>query len=69
MRITDEAKIAEEILDFGALIKAESADHGVADVVAAEGFLNETRLRVGAVKDCDPSGVLGFGGTIKRKNA
>ena len=50
VRIADEAQIAEQVLDFGALVEAESADHGVADVVAAQRFLNQARLRVGAVE-------------------
>ena len=45
VRIADEAEIGEQILDLGALVKAESAHHGVADVVAAQRFFNQPRLR------------------------
>ena len=51
VRIANQAQVAEHVFDFGALVEAESADHGVADVVAAQRFFNEARLRVGAVED------------------
>ncbi len=50
VRIADQAQVAEQVLDLGALVKAESADHGVADVVAAQRFFNQARLRVGAIE-------------------
>ena len=50
VRIADEAKIAEQVFDFGALVKAEPADHRVRDVVAAQCFLNQAGLRVGSIK-------------------
>jgi len=58
-------KVAEHVSDLGALVKAETADHGVADVVAAQGLFHQARLRVGSVEHGAvraPSGVLRFGG-------
>ncbi len=51
VRVADQAEVAKQVLDLGALVKAEAADHGVTDVVAAEGFLDQAGLGVGAVKD------------------
>ena len=51
VRIAHQAQVAEHVLDLGALVKAEAADHGVADVVAAQRFFNQPRLRVGAIEN------------------
>ena len=57
VRVADQAQVAEQILDFGALVEAETADHGVADVVAAQRFFNQARLRVGSVQHGTVSGL------------
>ena len=67
VRIADQAEIAEQVFDFGAFVEAESADHGVADVVAAQGFFNEARLRVGAVEDGGIAALVA-GSTASRRN-
>ena len=50
MGIADEPQVGEQILDLGALIKAESTDHSVGDVVAAQCLLHQSGLGVGAVE-------------------
>ena len=51
MRVEDELEVAEDVLDLGAVVKGEAADHAVLDLVAAQGLFEEARLRVGAVED------------------
>ena len=69
VRIADEAEIAEQVFDLGALVKAESADHGVADVVAAQSFFDEAGLRVGAIEDGAVRHSFAFGrSTDSRRN-
>ena len=48
--IANKAEVGEQVLDLSALVKAESANHGVGDVVAAEGLFDQARLGVGAVQ-------------------
>ena len=65
VRILHELEVAEDVFDFGAVVEAEAADHVVLDLVAAESFFHETRLRVGAVEDGAArgfDGVVGAGG-------
>ncbi len=65
VRVLDELEIAEDVFDFGAVVEAEAADHVVLDLIAAERFFHESRLRVGAVEDGAArglDGVVGAGG-------
>src|SRR6185312_390533 len=48
--VLDELEVAEQVLDFGALVEGEAAHHGVLDAIAAHGFFNQPRLRIGAVE-------------------
>ena len=50
MGVADEPQVGEQILDLGAFVKAEAADHGVGDVVAAQRLLHQPGLGVGAVE-------------------
>ncbi len=65
VRVLDELEVAEDVLDFGAVVEAEASDHVVLDLVAAERFFYEARLRVGAIEDGAArgfDGVVGAGG-------
>ena len=44
-------QIRDDVLDFGALVVADAADHVVLAVVAAQRFFNLARLRIGAVEN------------------
>ena len=46
-------QVRDDVLDFGALIEAEAADHDVFAAVAAQRFFNLPRLRIGAVEHGD----------------
>ena len=61
MRVANKSQIAEQVLDFGALVKAETANHGVGDVVATKRLLDQTGLGVGAVEN----GALPFSGALR----
>ena len=41
VRVLDELHVAEDVLDFGAVVEAEAADHVVLDLIAAQGFFDE----------------------------
>ena len=67
MRVLDELEVAEDVFDFGAVVEAEAADHVVLDLIAAERFFHEARLRVGAIEDGAArrfDGVVGPGGGL-----
>jgi len=51
VRVEDELHVAEDVLDFGAVVEGEAADHVVLDLIAAQGLFHESRLRIGAVED------------------
>ena len=51
VRVEDELEVAEDVLDLGAVVEGEAADHAVLDLVAAQGLFKQARLRVGAVED------------------
>ena len=46
-----EANVSEGVFDFGAIVKAETADQFVAEAAAAKGFFESARLKIGAVLD------------------
>ena len=46
-------QIRDDVLDFGALIITDPADHVVFAVVAPQRFFNLARLRIGAVENRD----------------
>ena len=63
VRIAHQPQISEQILDFCAFVKAESAHHGVADVVPPQRLLHQPRLRVGPIQH-RRSAVMRFGGIL-----
>ena len=46
-------QIRDDVLDFGALVETEAADHDVLASVAPQGFFNLSRLGVGAIQHRD----------------
>src|ERR1035438_8272883 len=50
MRVANQPQVAEQVLDLRALVKAETAHHGVTDVVAPQRLLHQPRLRIGAIQ-------------------
>ena len=51
------AQVGERVLDFLALVEAGTADHAVGQAGAHEHVLEGSGLRVGAVEDCDVTGL------------
>ena len=51
VRVEHQLHVAEDVLDFGAVVEGEAADHVVLDLVAAQRLFHQARLRVGAVED------------------
>ena len=65
VRVLHELEVAEHVFDFGAVVEAEAADHVVLDLVAAQRFFHQARLRVGAIEHGAArgfDGVVGAGG-------
>ena len=50
MRIKNQTQISENILNLLALIELQTADHAVGNTALNQSFLENTRLRIGAVK-------------------
>ncbi len=53
LRADQDFQIRQDVLHFGALVEAESADHHVFPAVAAQRFFDLARLRVGAIQNRD----------------
>ncbi len=50
MRVLHQLHVAEDVLDLGAVVEGEAADHVVLDLVAAQRLFHQPRLRVGAIE-------------------
>ena len=50
VRIKNQTQISENILNLLALIEFQTADHAIGNTALNQGFLENTRLRIGAVK-------------------
>src|SRR6202034_2599317 len=55
LRMKKQTNVGKSIADFGALVKAEAAHDAIANSEAAENFFERSRLRAGAVENCDAS--------------
>ena len=57
--VVDQSQVGDEVTDFLPLVESESADELVGDTASHQGLFKETRVRVGAVEDCE---IFWFGG-------
>ena len=54
-RVVERLQVRHRVLDLGALVEAGAADHLVGNAVSHEQVLEDARLRVRPVEDCDVS--------------
>ena len=62
MRILHQLEIAQQVLDLGALVEREAADHRVLDAVAAQRLFHQPRLRIRAIEHSDAGRLIAFAG-------